>query len=393
MSKYEHLKDEFCAIYGGKMSEIHLFTAPGRVNLIGEHTDYNGGLVFPAALTFGTTMLVRKREDRMIRLASRNFSQQVTRDLSDLSYREVDDWANYPKAMLVHLQQHGFTCGGMDVLFDGEIPNGAGLSSSASLLVVSGYGFLKLAGYEPNKKQLALIAQEAENIYMGVNCGIMDQFAVAMGKQNHAIMLTCDTLDYEYVPFEADGYRLIISNTNKRRGLVDSAYNLRRSQCEQAVNILKQAFPSLQQLAELKPTELESNLHLFTDIEVKKRAQHVIYENERVLYSVEALQNNDLHQFGKLMIQSHESLRDLYEVSCEELDVMVEEALKIAGVLGSRMTGAGFGGCTVSLVEQTKVDAFIRKVGAAYKQRTSLEADFYVAEIGEGVRKLEEELK
>jgi galactokinase len=384
----QELNNKFLSLYGGDAQGIRVFHAPGRVNLIGEHTDYNGGYVFPAALTFGTTMLIRKRNDRNVRFASENFPLQKQISLDNILYQKEDDWINYPKAVLHHLMKRGLSFSGYDVLYLGEIPNGAGLSSSASIEVVSGFGFLSMEGHDIDKVQLALISQEAENQFMGVNCGIMDQFAVAMGKQDHAILLKCNTLEYDHVPFNAAGYKIVIGNTNKRRGLVDSEYNARRAQCEQAVEYLKAKFPSLGLLGEIGTEEFNASSHLIADETVRHRAQHVIEENDRVLKSVDALKRNDLAEFGRLMIASHESLRYLYEVTCKELDVMVEEALKVPGVLGSRMTGAGFGGCTVSLVHEDSVAEFIGNVSKAYAEKTDYEAEFYVCQIGNGVSEI-----
>ncbi len=384
MANVEQLKQRFVELHGGSAADIRVFFAPGRVNLIGEHTDYNGGYVFPAALTFGTFMLIRKREDDVIRLASTNFELQVDFKLKGAVYEEAHDWGNYPKSILVHLAKRGFTFGGYDVLYHGEIPNGAGLSSSASIHLATAIGFMTMEGHPIDRIQLALAAQEAENQFMGVQCGIMDQFVIANGKKDHAVLLMCSTLEYQLVPFQAKGYKIVVGNTNKRRGLVDSEYNTRRAQCEQAVIDLQAAFPDLKLLGELTLEQFEANAHLIKDVIVLMRARHVVEEIDRVLKSVEALKANDLVRFGQLMTASGISLRELYEVTCKELDVMVEEALKIEGVLGSRMTGAGFGGCTVSLVREDKVEEFIEKVGKAYGERTDYKADFYVADIGDG---------
>jgi galactokinase len=388
MANIQELKRSFIQRFGGSEDGIRSFFAPGRVNLIGEHTDYNGGYVFPAALTFGTTMLVRKRDDDRIHFASENFplSKEIT--LRDAAHVKEDDWINYPKSILAHLMLRGHTFGGYDVLYLGEIPNGAGLSSSASIQLVSAFGFMSIENHTIDKVELALIAQESENKFIGVQCGIMDQFTIAMGQRDHAILLKCSNLEYKLVPFESKGYKLVIANTNKRRGLVDSEYNARRSQCEQAVEYLKMKFEDIKLLGEVTLEQFEANKHMIPDETVRKRARHVIEENERVLRSVRALENKDLHEFGRLMIASHASLRDLYEVTCKELDVMVEEALKVEGVLGSRMTGAGFGGCTVSLVHEDHVEDFKERVGRAYAERTDYEAEFYVAQIGDGVREV-----
>jgi galactokinase len=391
MADLQALKDRFFELYGTDgTNPIRIFHAPGRVNLIGEHTDYNGGYVFPAALTFGTTMLIRKRGDDQLGLSSMNFSLHKHISIHDMVYDTADEWMNYPKGIMAVLQAGGIRIGGYDALYSGAIPNGSGLSSSASVEVVTAYGLLTMEGQPADKIRIAQQAQKAENEFMGVQCGIMDQFAVAMGKRDHAILLMCDTLEYKHVPFQSGEYKLVIGNTNKKRGLVDSAYNERRSQCEQAVKFLQPQLPGLTLLGQLNLHQFNDYQHLITDETVRKRARHVVEEIERVLQSMKALERGDLGAFGQLMTGSHESLRDLYEVTCTELDVMVEEALNVPGVLGSRMTGAGFGGCTVSLVHQDSVDAFIAGVGEAYNKRTALTADFYVCTIGDGVKEIVE---
>jgi galactokinase len=386
------LEAAFHDYYGKKEGAVDAFFAPGRVNLIGEHTDYNGGYVFPAALTFGTTMLIRPREDRLLGLMSLNFpNERKHYSIDELDYHPADGWMNYPKGIAKYLGETGFPLRkGYDVMYYGEIPNGAGLSSSASIEVVTAFALLSMEGYAVDRVHLAKLSQRVENEYIGVNCGIMDQFAVANGKTNHAILLMCDTLEYELIPFHSRNYRLIISNTNKRRGLVDSAYNTRRQQCEQAVNDLLSVMPGITLLGELSLAQYEQVEVHIQDATVRRRARHVVEEIDRVKRAVNALQLDDLNAFGTLMNGSHESLRDQYEVSCLELDVLVEEARRIPGVLGSRMTGAGFGGCTVSLVHEDAIEPFIEKVGSHYKQRTGLEATFYVANIGEGVCKLDD---
>lgn len=388
-----HLQEQFIQIFGGDLANTAMYCAPGRVNLIGEHIDYNGGYVFPAALTVGTTMLIRPRTDNLVNMASTNFDKRVQKSLSDLAFDTSDDWTNFPKGIIVMLREHGIEVQrGYDMLFHGDIPNGAGLSSSASLEVVTAYGLLDQEGKEMSRTDIALLAQKTENQYVGVMCGIMDQFAVAQGKQDHAVLLRCSDLDFQHVPFKSGSYKLVIGNTNKKRQLAHSAYNQRRSECEQAVAILREkaaGLGELKVLAELTPDlyiEVES---LIANEVIRRRAKHVVEENARVLQSVELLSQGDLVGFGKLMVQSHESLRHLYEVSCHELDVIVDTALTIPGVLGSRMTGAGFGGCTVSLVHEDHIEEFIDRVGAAYKEQTDLEADFYVSGIGDGVNRVE----
>ncbi len=390
MTEVKALLEQFVELYGGNSSNpIRAFHAPGRVNLIGEHTDYNGGYVFPAALTFGTAMLIRKREDDQVGFASTNFPLRKHISIQQIECCAEDDWINYPKGIIRELQKRGLSVGGYDILYSGAIPNGSGLSSSASIEVVTAYGLLTMEGQPTDKAEIALLSQKAENEFIGVQCGIMDQFAVAMGKKEHAILLMCDTLEYKHVPFASGEYKLVIGNTNKKRGLVDSAYNERRSQCEQAVKDLASEYPGLTLLGQLSLEQYRNAEHLIKDETVRKRAQHVVEEIDRVLQSIEVLERGDLAAFGRLMIGSHNSLRDLYEVTGVELDTMVEAALAVPGVLGSRMTGAGFGGCTVSLVHQDSVERFVGEVGRVYKEKTGLTAEFYVCDIGNGVQELQ----
>lgn len=382
----EQMKQAFTDKYGVS-GEIHVFHAPGRVNLIGEHIDYNGGYVLPAALEFGTALAIRANNDEIIRLASINFPDQEGEfALPEIGFGRTKQWMDYPLGILAVLQEKGTPVrSGYDLLFFGNIPNGSGLSSSASIEVVTAYAMLTMEKGHIDTVEIAVLSQRAENEFVGVNCGIMDQFAVANGLKDHAILLMCDTLEYKHVPFNTGDYRIVIGNTNKRRGLVDSKYNERRSQCEAALTALQPHVEQLNYLAQLTPEQYHVLEEQIQDKIVRNRARHVIEENARVLSSVEALEQDDLKRFGQLMNESHESLRDLYEVSCEELDVMVEEARLIAGTIGSRMTGAGFGGCTVSLVHQDQVELFLQEVGKSYEQRTGLKADFYVCSAGDGV--------
>ncbi|MBB6637851.1 galactokinase [Cohnella thailandensis] len=392
MPHIPQLTQQFLARFGGGEEGLRVFQAPGRVNLIGEHTDYNGGAVFPAALTFGTTLLIRPRNDRQLGFASTNFDLTRTVPVDGLSYKEEDDWTNYPKGVVWELEQRGIKLsGGYDLLFHGEIPNGAGLSSSASIEVVTMFALLTLEGRKIDTVEIARWSQHVENEFVGVKSGIMDQFAVANGKKDHAIHLDCDTLEYELVPFRSGDYKLVIGNTNKRRGLVDSKYNERRAQCEEAVRDLKAAFPDLTLLGQLTLEQFEANAGLVKDETVRRRARHVVEEIDRVKRSITALTANDLAAFGQLMNGSHDSLRDLYEVTGAELDAMVDAARAVPGVLGSRMTGAGFGGCTVSLVHRDSVERFVSEVGEKYKGATGLTADFYVCDIGDGVKEWKEE--
>ncbi len=382
----EQMKQAFTDKYGAG-SAIRVFHAPGRVNLIGEHIDYNGGYVLPAALEFGTALAVRANTDGMIRLASVNFPELEGEFAVDsIGSDHTGEWMDYPLGVMTILKQKGtLLSSGYDLLFFGNIPNGSGLSSSASIEVVTGYAMLSMEQGHIDTVEIAVLSQKVENEFVGVNCGIMDQFAVANGLKDHAILLMCDTLEYKHVPFRTGQYRIVIGNTNKRRGLVDSKYNERRSQCEAALSALQPHVENLNYLAQLTPQQFDLLQVQIEDAIVRDRARHVVEENARVLASTQALQEDDLQRFGELMNASHESLRDLYEVSCEELDVMVEEARRISGTIGSRMTGAGFGGCTVSLVHEDSVETFLQEVGAAYEARTGLKADFYVCSAGDGV--------
>ncbi|MBN1597386.1 MAG: galactokinase [Bacteroidales bacterium] len=374
--------------HGSSEETTLTYFAPGRVNLIGEHTDYNGGYVFPCALSFGTYMLVRKNSDQVIRFASTNFDYSSSVKLSELEHKHDGEWINYPLGVINELKKKGYEVAGMDILYHGNIPNGAGLSSSASIELVTAYAINDLYALNINRTELALIGQKAENEFVGMNCGIMDQFAVAMGKSNTAIFLNCDTLEYSLVPVKIDGYKIVITNTNKGRKLTDSKYNERRGECQSALDAINEGENSFKNLSEISVGQFTELQKLIRDETVRNRARHVITENNRVLKAIKALNSNNLSQFGELMYASHESLRYDYEVTCLELDTLVEEAQKCEGVIGSRMTGAGFGGCTVSIVAEDKVDEFQQKVGKNYEIKTGLKADFYIAEIGNGVQML-----
>lgn len=386
----EELKQQFIDIYGGSKDDLRVFMAPGRVNLIGEHTDYNGGYVFPAALTMNTTVVARKRDDNLIHLCATDLPDRVEADITKLdSYKHLK-WGNYQIGVAYELEKLGYEIVGCDMLSHGTIPYGGGLSSSASIEVSTAILFATFSNEKkglPNDIdmiEMAKVSQRTEHTYAGVNCGIMDQFASAMGKKDHAIFLNCKNLDYSLVPLKMDGYKLVIANTNKKRGLADSKYNERRSECEAAFELLKDAVPGATCLGDISAEQFAANAHLIENETVRKRAQHVIEEDDRVLRSVEALKDGDLATFGALMTQSHNSLRDLYEVTGVELDTLVEEALKIDGTIGSRMTGAGFGGCSVSLVRENAVERFIETVGKEYEKKIGYAASFYVSDIGDG---------
>ncbi|WP_347862858.1 galactokinase [Salimicrobium sp. PL1-032A] len=368
-----------------------LFFAPGRVNLIGEHTDYNGGYVFPCSLSLGTYAAVRKRGDGKLRFYSMNFPDKgiVSAEVDRLNYSETDDWANYPKGVIEIFRREGFSINeGLDILYYGNIPNGAGLSSSASIELVTAVLLKDLYGFPVDMLKMIRIAQKAENDFIGVNCGIMDQFAVGLGKKDHALLLDCETLDYEKVPVALGTYQLIIANTNKRRGLADSKYNERRSQCEEALKDLQKEL-DINNLADIDKETFASYSYLIQDPVQEKRARHVIHESDRTKEAAAKLKDGDLRGFGEMMNRSHISLRDDYEVTGKELDALVEAAWE-NGALGARMTGAGFGGCTINIVERAHKDEFLSEVKRKYKEETGLDAEFYPVEIGDGAKKIEE---
>ena len=382
--KQELLK-KFEEVFGDSKG-AGVYFAPGRVNLIGEHTDYNGGHVFPCALTIGTYAVARLRDDDKLCLFSMNFEEDGVGEsrLADIETKKDGDWRNYPKGIVWAFGKKGYKVDkGLDILYFGNIPNGSGLSSSASIEVLTGFILKELFGFDVTNQDLALIGQFSENQYNGVNCGIMDQFAIAMGKKDCAIFLDTADLSYEYAPIVLKGAKIVILNTNKKRGLGDSKYNERRSECEAALAALQTKL-SIKSLGELTEEEFEANKELIGDPVKIKRAKHAVYENQRTIKAVKALKDNDLELFGKLMIASHDSLRDDYEVTGIELDTLVAEALKQQGVISARMTGAGFGGCAVSIVKEEAVPAFIENVGKAYKEKIGYAADFYVVEIGDG---------
>ena len=385
----KELLEKFVEVYGDG-GDIREYFAPGRVNLIGEHTDYNGGHVFPCALTIGTYGLARKREDNKLRFYSMNFSKAgvIESSLDDLVPSEKAGWTNYPKGVMwaFEKRQHKLTSG-VDFLIYGNIPNGSGLSSSASLEVLTGVMLRDLFGFEDLSMQdLALIGQYSENNFNGMNCGIMDQFASAMGKKDCAIFLDTSTLEYEYAPVKLPDAKIVITNSKVKHSLVGSAYNDRRNECETALKEL-QTVIDIKTLGDLTEEEFEAHKDAIKDPVCRKRAKHAVYENQRAVKAVNALKADDVEEFGRLMNASHVSLRDDYEVSCEEIDILVDLAWKTEGVIGSRITGGGFGGCTVSIVKNDAVDTFIETIGKAYTAKVGHDAEFYVVDIGEGARK------
>ena len=372
-------------------TSIEVFFAPGRVNLIGEHIDYNGGKVFPCALDFGTYAVVTKREDKIFRMYSENFKDLgiIEFSLDSLTYDKKDDWANYPKGIVKTFLDSGFNINsGFDVLFFGNIPNGAGLSSSASIEVLTSVILKSLFNLDINMVDMVKLSQKTENEFIGVNCGIMDQFSIGMGKKDHAILLDCNTLEYTYAPFILNNASIIIANTNKRRGLGESKYNERRASCESALKDLNDNGVNINALCDMDSEKFENTKHFIKSEEAISRVRHAVTENERVLKAMECLKAGDILTFGKLMNDSHKSLKEDYEVTGLELDSLVEAAWEEDGTIGSRMTGAGFGGCTVSLVKNDCIEKFIENVGKKYKEKTGLDATFYIGNPGDGAKKL-----
>lgn len=381
----ERLIQQFQELFKGE-GEIRSYFAPGRVNLIGEHTDYNGGHVFPCALTLGTYGIVRNREDRKLRFYSANFEKLgvIETSLDELVPNPKANWTNYPKGVMWAFEKRGYKLThGLDILIYGNIPNGSGLSSSASLEVLTGVILKDTFGFDVSMVDIALIGQDSENNFNGCNCGIMDQFASAMGKKDHAIFLDTNTLHYEYAPVILKDAKIVITNSKVKHSLVDSAYNDRRTECETALKEL-QTVTDIKSLGELTEEEYEAHKDAIKDAVRQKRAKHAVYENQRAVRAVEALKNQDVELFGKLMNASHESLRYDYEVSCEEIDILVDLAQAMTGVIGSRITGGGFGGCTVSIVKNDAVDQFISEIGKTYQEKVGHEAEFYVVDIGDG---------
>lgn len=381
----EKLRVEFENKFG-KQGDVRSYFAPGRVNLIGEHTDYNGGHVFPCALTLGTYGLARKREDNKLRFYSVNFERLgvVESSLDDLTPYKAANWTNYPKGVMWAFEKRGYKlpCG-LDILIYGNIPNGSGLSSSASLEVLTGVILKDMFGFDVSMVEIAQIGQYSENNFNGCNCGIMDQFASAMGKKDNAIFLDTNTLEFEYAPVVLEDAKIVIINSKVKHSLVDSAYNDRRNECETALKELQEVV-DIKTLGDLTEEEFEAHKDAIKSEIRRKRAKHAVYENQRAIKAVAALKENDVETFGKLMNASHVSLRDDYEVSCEEIDILVDLAWATDGVVGSRITGGGFGGCTVSIVKNDAVDNFVETIGAKYEEKVGHKAEFYVVDIGNG---------
>lgn len=386
----QELKDKFKELFGGE-GDIHAYFAPGRVNLIGEHTDYNGGHVFPCALTIGTYGIIRPRADRKLRFYSVNFSELgiIETSLDELVPEEAADWTNYPKGVMWTFEKRGYHLPtGTDILIYGDIPAGSGLSSSASLEVLTGLMLRDTFGFDISMVDLALIGQYSENNFNGMNCGIMDQFASAMGKKDCAIFLDTATLEYEYAPIKLPDAKIVITNSKVKHSLVSSAYNDRRRECETALKEL-QAVVDIKTLGDLTEEQFEAHKDAIQDPVCRKRAKHAVYENQRTIRAVDALKANDIETFGRLMNETHISLRDDFEVSCAETDLLAELAWQVPGVLGSRITGGGFGGCTVSIVKNESVDLFIQSLDRPYEEKTGHKAEFYVVDVGDGAHALD----
>ena len=385
----EQLIEKFNELYGAE-GPVSVYFAPGRVNLIGEHTDYNGGHVFPCALTIGTYMAVRKRSDRKLRFYSMNFEGLgvIEDSLDNLTPKDNGEWTNYPKGVIWAFDGRGMKCdAGLDIALYGNIPNGSGLSSSASLEVVTGYMLKDQYGFDVTNVDLAKIGQYSENNFNGCNCGIMDQFASAMGKADHAIFLDTADLSYTYAPIQLDGAKIVVTNSLVKHSLVTSAYNDRRNESHQALVDLQKVV-DIKTLGDLTEEQFEAHKDAITDPVARARGKHAVYENQRTIKAVAALEANDLETFGKLMNASHVSLRDDYETSCEECDILAETAWEVPGVIGSRITGGGFGGCTVSLVKEEAVENFKETLTRVYQEKVGKTPEFYVVSIGNGPEKL-----
>jgi len=385
--KTEELISRFKSIYGESQEEIKLYFGPGRVNLIGEHTDYNNGYVFPCALSFGTYLAVRKTGEPFLEFHSEGFQYSMKIPIQNSYKKSGSEWVNYPMGIIETYRQKGSITGGLQFFYSGNIPSAAGLSSSASIEMVTAFALKNLYNWDYNILDIINISKKAENEFIGLNCGIMDMFSIGQGKKNHAIFLNCKTLDFQLVPANIPGYRLVITNTSKKRGLGDSKYNERVEECQKGVEYLSKEL-KINGLGDIDLPTFTKYQYLIRNTTILKRARHIITENTRVLEAVKSLKNNDFFNFGQLMIQSHNSLRDDYEVTGSELDSLVEISLQQKGVLGARMTGAGFGGCTVAFVKEENLEEFLVQVSEKYIEKTGLKAEFYLPEIGDGVKKL-----
>jgi galactokinase len=381
------LRKAFFDLYGDRTSDPVIFFSPGRVNLIGEHTDYNNGFVFPCALNYGTYLAARENGENKLRLRTKNFNFSAETDTGKIVRNPDGEWINYPLGVIEGFSNRGIKIPGLDLLFWGDIPNGAGLSSSASIEMVTAVTINHITSAALSMLDMVNICKDAENNFVGMNCGIMDMFAVGFGEKDRAIFLNCGNLKYDTVPLDLKDHRLVIINTNKRRGLTDSKYNERRSECDEAVRLLQKRI-DINSLSDIGPGQIDLLDSAIADNTIRKRARHVVTENSRVLEAVRALFNSDLKEFGRLMNLSHDSLKEDYEVTGIELDTLVYEARKLEGVTGARMTGAGFGGCTVNLVHESAVENFIPALGESYRRITGLEPEFYMPTIEAGAHRI-----
>lgn len=395
-NNYNELKKKFCEIYGGSQEDLRIFSGPGRVNLIGEHIDYCGGYVFPAALSLDSKVIARVNNDNILRVAATDLPDRIEVKLDNLESAKSLKWGNYQAGVAYMLKKAGYMLVGVDMLFHDTVPFGSGLSSSAAIELATAITLVTL-GNEVNgitkpidMVEMAVLGQKTENEFCGVSCGIMDQFASSMGKKEHAILLDCASLKYEYLPLKLEGYKIVLGNTKKKRALGESKYNERVSECAEGLRILQQYLPNKKNLCDITSVEFEQYKSKIENEVIRKRVTHVICENDRVLKAVDALKRNDLEELGRLLVEANDSIRDLYEVTGIELDTMTAEAMKVDGVIGARMTGAGFGGCTVNIVPEDKVDLFIEQVGKNYKEKTGITPEFYVSEIGDGAREIKQ---
>lgn len=391
--KLNEMKKMFTELYGD--GDMRVFTSPGRVNLIGEHIDYCGGCVMPATLTMGTTVIARKRDDGVIRLKATDLDILVETTIADMhTLKGKLKWGDYQIGVAIELIKAGYDVTGCDMLYDDTVPHGGGLSSSAAIEVSTALCLATFANENSGVKrdidmvEMALISQRAEHNFIGVKCGIMDQFASAMGKKDHAIYLNCATLEYEHIPLRLNDCSIVLTNTNVKHSLGSSKYNERRAECEEGLNALKIVIPDITELADVSIEQFEQYKSVIENPITQKRIKHVVYECDRVRISAEAMKNNDIEVFGECMNESHNSLQYDYEVTCPELDFVVSKGRKIPGVLGIRMTGTGFGGCTVAIIKKDNVEEFVEAVGKAYDDKFGHKASFYVTDTGDGGREL-----
>jgi galactokinase len=388
-TRVEKLKREFKETFSNT-KHIKVFNAPGRVNIIGEHTDYNGGYVLPVAINLSLLAVANKREDSRLYLKSLNFPQKFVASLDNLRYREKINWANYPLSVAWVLQEEGIQLSGANIVYEGNIPLGSGLSSSAAIEVLTMKCLLELSGNDIKEERIPILCRKAENEFIGVKSGLMDQYVITFGKKNNALFLNCKTLEHKLIPFHnIKDTVIIIGNTKVKRGLAKSAYNERVAECNEGLKILKGFIKreNIENLSDIRREEFKKYKKHLSPV-IAKRCEHVIFENERVKQAVDSLEKGDMYKLGRLLVESHNSLKELYEVSCRELDVMVNAYLNSYGVYGARMTGAGFGGCVIALVEQDSQAEIITRVSKEYKEETGISGEFYVCRISDGIRKL-----